>query len=186
MGTVWCRGPAPRSAGDGQGMLFDGGNDYVDVEDNDAYSITTTNKLTVALWVNAKKFSPRGRPIGKAFGREFEWDIWVNTDGTFQAFMWNTAIGTYLSATSAAKKTNQWYHLVMLADASSPSLRIYVDGVLEATATNPSGTLGGNGSGNLTIGVNATVEFNGLIDDVRIYNRALSADEIKRLYNMGR
>lgn len=28
--------------------------------------------------------------------------------------------------------------------------------------------------------------FNGLIDDVRIYNRVLSADEIKRLYNMGR
>jgi Concanavalin A-like lectin/glucanases superfamily len=29
-------------------------------------------------------------------------------------------------------------------------------------------------------------KFDGSIDDVRIYNRALSADEIKRLYNMGR
>jgi hypothetical protein len=28
--------------------------------------------------------------------------------------------------------------------------------------------------------------FNGIIDDVRVYNRALSADEVKRLYNMGR
>jgi hypothetical protein len=34
--------------------------------------------------------------------------------------------------------------------------------------------------------LNLTDFFDGLIDDVRIYNRALSADEIKRLYNMGR
>jgi hypothetical protein len=29
-------------------------------------------------------------------------------------------------------------------------------------------------------------DFSGLLDDVRVYNRILSADEIKRLYNMGR
>jgi hypothetical protein len=39
---------------------------------------------------------------------------------------------------------------------------------------------------NLTDSLPSTYPFDGLIDDVRIYNRALSADEIKRLYNLGR
>jgi Concanavalin A-like lectin/glucanases superfamily len=36
------------------------------------------------------------------------------------------------------------------------------------------------------LGVNAPYQWQGKLDDVRIYNRALSADEVKRLYNMGR
>jgi hypothetical protein len=58
---------------------------------------------------------------------------------------------------------------------------------LDKTGAMRAGTLDG-GSNNLRIGRDADLSalLDGTIDDVRIYNRALSADEIKRLYNMGR
>jgi hypothetical protein len=38
----------------------------------------------------------------------------------------------------------------------------------------------------LKIGTESTAYFSGAIDDVRVYNRALSAQEVKQLYNMGK
>ena len=80
---------------------------------------------------------------------------------------------------------NIWNHLVGTYDGTT--LRIYVDGVL-AGSTVAVGTIDATTLDSL-IGVHnslATNFFNGLLDDVRIYNRALSNDEIKQLYNMGR
>jgi len=62
----------------------------------------------------------------------------------------------------------------------------YVNGVLSGTPNQNSGTPEA-GTTNLAIGNDtfANRSFDGTIDDVRIYNRVLSAQEVKRLYNMG-
>jgi hypothetical protein len=64
----------------------------------------------------------------------------------------------------------------------------FVDGVSVASTQTFAGSLCTGSTANVNIGRRADNQsyFNGTIDDVRIYNRALSADEIKRLYNMGR
>jgi hypothetical protein len=86
---------------------------------------------------------------------------------------------------------NEWTHIATTFTFGTPSsIRIYVNGVSQ------SGTwIAGDGTGipandddgfsigTLWAGGN---ELDGVIDDVRIYNRALSSDEIQRLYNMGR
>jgi hypothetical protein len=68
---------------------------------------------------------------------------------------------------------------------------VYVNGVLKGTATIVSGPLvytpligaaNGFDIGNIA-GLNAARYLNGLIDDVRVYNRALSAAEVQALYN---
>ncbi len=82
---------------------------------------------------------------------------------------------------------NKWYHIVGVYTPTKTS--IYVNGVLDNTAPAAFPTLfyydvtsafGKEGCGN------EFQYFNGKIDDVRIYNRALSATEIKQLYNAGR
>ncbi|MEK7066481.1 MAG: LamG-like jellyroll fold domain-containing protein, partial [Patescibacteria group bacterium] len=65
----------------------------------------------------------------------------------------------------------------------------YIDGILDATRdiSSQNGSL--NNSIVARIGMYSsgnTWPFNGLIDEVRVYNRALSASEVKVLYNMGR
>jgi hypothetical protein len=66
--------------------------------------------------------------------------------------------------------------------------KIYIDGVVDKSDSNILTAVAQSASAdNANIGRRADGNtFNGLIDDVRIYNRALSPDEIKRLYTMGR
>ena len=75
-----------------------------------------------------------------------------------------------------------WRHICGTNDGTTS--RLYIDGVLDASATESVSSL----QPTVTFGhwQGGTRYLNGLIDDVRIYNRALSPDEIKRLYNMGR
>ena len=79
--------------------------------------------------------------------------------------------------------TNQWQHIALTADGSK--FRIYINGQEKASVA---GTLGGQNSAPLDIGgvcsgVGAT--FPGLLDEVTIANRALTATEIAALYNAG-
>ncbi|PIT86830.1 MAG: hypothetical protein COU33_00995, partial [Candidatus Magasanikbacteria bacterium CG10_big_fil_rev_8_21_14_0_10_43_6] len=96
--------------------------------------------------------------------------------GTTGAFLGNTtlSIGT-------------WYHVAGVWDGSNAS--IYLNGVSDATPSSLGGTLGNNSSP-LTVGTLRTLTtptkfMDGKIDEVRVYNRALSASEISALYKSG-
>ena len=68
-----------------------------------------------------------------------------------------------------------------------PSGYFYVDGEKVRTVTLAGDIIVIEDGQNYVIGAsNGAVTFDGLIDEVRVYNRALSADEVKRLYNLGR
>ena len=84
----------------------------------------------------------------------------------------------------AGAVANQWSHMVGTGDASS-NLRLYANGELiggpftpgDYSPTATAGRIGGNCEGT---GANF---FRGLIDEVRIYNKTLSAAEVLQLYN---
>ena len=67
-------------------------------------------------------------------------------------------------------------------------MKTYINGQLEGTNPSaPPGPIDNYAGGNLRIGLNKASDpawFQGAIDDVRIYNRALSADEVQQLYNI--
>jgi hypothetical protein len=95
--------------------------------------------------------------------------------------------------TAAVLSNDVWYHIVMTSDGST--LRCYIDGQLTAL-NNTTGTNTGQWFSyvalrdNVTIGAlvrssTAYTTANTDVDEVRYYNRALSADEIKQLYRMG-
>lgn len=88
------------------------------------------------------------------------------------------------SVTSSAFTIGQWYHLVAIYDGTN--LNLYINGVSAGTATytfgalsSPDGLFSLGGAGSTGNG------FNGSLDDVRIYNRALDASEINQLYGQG-
>jgi hypothetical protein len=68
------------------------------------------------------------------------------------------------------------------------NMKMYFDGVQIGGDTPRTGTLDLQADGEFNIGRSGSggAYYTGLLDDVRVYNRALTLDEIKRLYNMGR
>jgi len=104
-----------------------------------------------------------------------------NNKAVFE-FMDNSVIYSATSTTSV--NNGEWHHILAIYDGAD--IKMYVNGVLEDTNSNPIGNLPIN-DGNIRIGADyKTIPenfFNGTIDEVRIYNRALSPTEVRDLYN---
>ena len=179
----------------GQALEFDGVNDYVDA--GDPASLDVTGSLTISTWVKADAF-PNGddnyiltkttSPTGN-----IAYKLTATIDNAVEQFYFlvssngSTVAQRYTATTIAA---NTRYHVVGVFDATAQTLSIYLNGSLNngtLDGTVPSSIVDSSGTvkvGTLTGASNRS--FDGLIDEVRVYNRALTADEIKRLYNMGR
>jgi len=84
-------------------------------------------------------------------------------------------------ASNSAVSTGQWYHVVATVD-SSYNIKLYINGV-QQTATANSGSMYSAATFLNISAYSGGGTFNGTIDDPRVYNRALSASEVWRLYN---
>ena len=96
--------------------------------------------------------------------------------------MWNINNAGSTIVFGPTAETDRWHHLVGVGD--SDSARLYIDGSLVATSTGGVSNINVPGA-NFRIGYENTRPsyFNGTIDEVRIYNRALTADEIREHYH---
>ncbi|RIL11746.1 MAG: hypothetical protein DCC75_01745 [Proteobacteria bacterium] len=169
---------------DGQGyfggaLAFDGVNDTVDVADSG--SLDLSNGMTLEAWVKPV-MAGSGRfetVIMKETGNNLAYTIYSRTDGTNQPAR-GEIVGSqgWVTAQNAqALPANTWRHLAVTFDGSA--LRLFLNGT-QAAITNSPGTIN-QSSQPLRIGGNSVwgEYFQGVIDEVRIYNRALSAAEIQ-------
>lgn len=111
------------------------------------------------------------------------WDIEVtNTDILFR--LYTESSGATGISTSTTPSLNTWYHIVAIYDTTS-GMSLYVNNVLIGTNTY---TAGFDEQGHTTVGLGAYNQydnrkgFNGLIDQTRIFNRALTDNEVKTFY----
>jgi type II secretory pathway pseudopilin PulG len=164
----------------GSCMSFDGVNDYVQVPTS--ASLNPTTVLTMEVWIKSTgNAESDGRIISKRAGVVGYEMLLMTASGLIEVF-----IGTpngYVSVDSNTKVNDgNWHHIVVTRNEAD--IRIYVDGVLDRTASSYTGSV--ENTSNLFLGrysPTAIRFFNGSIDDVRIYNRALSASEISQIYN---
>jgi len=77
--------------------------------------------------------------------------------------------------------------LTLVAERATNYVRLYVDGVQEASVSNSVFGNDNDNTASVLVGTERTsvLFFDGLIDNVRIYNKALSVDEVMQLYKMG-
>jgi Concanavalin A-like lectin/glucanases superfamily len=184
-----------------QAFLLDGIDDFVDVGNAPNLQVSPS-EFTVDAWVNFNALShPPGENNGAPPGDMSILDKMspsgVNTDGwrlikqDDNRFWFCFGAGgdngcgdpafTVFSQTEAV--TGADYHVS--AVKTSTTFSIYVNGVLEDTRALPSFT--DSNSTDLLIGANSLegAHLNGLIDEVEIFNRALSASEIQGIVNAG-
>lgn len=186
-GTV--RGATWTTAGRyGNALYFDGRNDYVDV----AQLNVPGNAITISAWFKADSF-PAGhdaRILSKATG-EAEQDhhimlsLYAGYRQALRLRLKTNGTTKTLIAPQGPITTGVWVHAVATYDGTTA--RLYKDGV-EVGSMPLSGTLEVNSKVPAFIGANPKGpgnNFHGTIDQVRVYNRALSQQEIQSLYQAG-
>jgi hypothetical protein len=171
-GPLWTSGKYEN------GIMFDGMDDYVNV--GNVVSLKPTDAVSISAWINYKGHPPANTLdgiIGYNDGSNFGYQI--RYFGVWQFVLRNGS--TTISANGGTITANEWHHLVGTYNRTHANF--YVDSILKQTSlliapiVYPSTSLfiGKVGSW--------TSYFNGTIDEVAIWNRSLSDQEVAKLYS---
>ena len=150
------------------GLVFNGNNNYVDCVANQRFDITGT-ALTVEAWIKPSPLKAGG--VVSKSGAPTDYCLSINASGQILF----CALTTSASPVTAGK----WNHIVGTYDGTA--LNVYCNGIfIDTTSSAPTAS-----NGALEIGRQGGSYFAGVIDEVAIYNIALSAEEIRRHYQSG-
>jgi RHS repeat-associated protein len=157
---------------------FDGANDCVSLGSMDALA---GNSTTIAAWINTDTVDNDYSPIVTQYDASIH-------KGYYLYLYENTPIFWLDDSQATSSQTiskDQWYHIVGTNDGSN--LKIYVNGVCRATVGS-SGKSGGSYDAYIGSDGNdvSNYYFDGTIDSVKMFNRALSSDEVEALYLTGK
>ena len=167
-GATWAAGRT------GNGLSFDGVNDWVTVNDADVLDAT---RVTVSAWVRPTVNTPWTTVVMKETAGGLAYALYANNGASRPAGYVQIGGVDRVATGTAVVPTNAWTHLAYTYDGAS--MRMYVNGVLVRTVARTGNIVVSTGP--LRIGGNAGwgEYFTGLIDDVRVYNRALSLAEVQ-------
>jgi hypothetical protein len=185
----------------GGSLSFDGVDDYATINDSNSLDLTTA--LTLSLWFN------RGDILTLAPGDQhnlfikgstaapggdqvnYTITLFGPTGGGF--YYWvhpTTGARSSLTPPSQIFFANQWYNIVITHVSGSTPIP-YLNGVQKTdwTASNPTTALVANTyratiCGDVERGSNMAATFNGRMSNISVYNRALSAAEVKQNYDV--
>ena len=159
----------------GSALSFNGTNSIVSV--NDSNSLDLTTGMTIEAWVKPTTLSSWRSILVKERPNHLVYALYANTDTSRPSGeVYVNGVNTDVRGTSQLP-INTWTHVAVTFDGSN--LKIFINGVQSSTKA-VSGSIGIS-SNSLRIGGNTIwgEYFNGLIDEVRIYNKALTDLEIE-------
>ncbi len=172
-------------------LQYDGTQVQYVTDSGPALNAVVTNKVfTLSAWVKGSTISSGTAILAKGTGGGHESFV-IDCNTTHWRFFVRSAGGaaTQLNPTTPTINNN-WTHLVAVFSQPTATMQLYVNGTLAASGTPPA-TLWTDAHemsiGNRQSGTGPYNEpaFGGLIDDVRVYSRALSTSDIKELYAYG-
>ena len=175
-----------------QAYLFDGVDDYIQINDNS--SLHFGNTFTYAAWIKRTDLENPNNPYYEtllAMGPHMPVLIIAGsgTDDDKIKFYVNSD-GEVTKSTITISDTD-WHHVVVTKNGST-SANIYIDGIDRTSGFNDITLINNNYISALGVDIiggtnapSANTNFDGLFDNVAIWNRALTASEIETLYNSG-
>ncbi len=167
----------------GGALSFDGVDDFVFL--GNPPEIGLSGNQSFSMWLKPFSFDARRNPYSKAYGGTGTFTLEPNkVMSYFYGISGSDSEphGTY--RTTSLVSLNEWNNLVLTRNLLTLTVRFFLNGLLDVSLNAEHATASID-SLNAKIGDGYTSPFHGLIDDFRIYNRALSAAEVQALYNMG-
>ena len=159
----------------GQALELDGSS-HVDCGNQDAYNVG--ENLTMAVWINVPGFTKTWETILAKGDNSYR--LGTNNSGATH-FGMNGPSGGWWNG-SATIDDGEWHHIACTYDGAMAY--IYVDGAVDGEQAK-TGAFGGDGAYSFHIGNNAqhdgSRQLGGTVDDVQLYNRALSLAEVQKI-----
>ena len=183
-GTAWGNGAVGKI---NSSLNFDGTNDYVSVPNTN--SLNNTGPITISAWVKPTNYSTYRGITSKGSGNctaNCLFDIYLTPTNGFLRFIRANGSTYYEVTSSVGVPQGQWSHITVVDTGSSYVM--YLNGKqLPTSVTFGSYLTPTTNSVDMRIGLradSATVMLGGL-DDLRMYNYALTSTQIKDVYNGG-
>jgi hypothetical protein len=171
-----------------EALDFDGTGDFITIADDNSIDFTTA--LTISTWVQSTSGGSYGWIVDKknGGGECFKLDISAAEGGRIRTRWWHSGDGSYKEVEDSTANYNDstWHHIVATFEAST-AIKIYVDGVQTVSNTSSIPSSLDTSSDSLFIGsfIGSNYYFDGLIAQVGVYNKTLSASEVLSRYNLG-
>ena len=170
---------------------FDGSNDYLDAGNGQSLGFSGADAFSISAWVYADVVN--ANQVILAFGS----DTSSSPEGKRVAmFLASTAKPTLAFwgndvVSAGTISAGQWVHLAMTfagGNRTSANSKIYINGVSQTLSGGTASALDLSDMDFIHIGADQTPdqEFNGLIDEVAIWDTALSASDVTSVYNNGK
>lgn len=165
--------------------IFDGTNDYISLPNSAGVDVET---VSISAWVKTTSSSQMAivEKVNNTFTpNRYPYVVRIASGGAAYCGKYDGTNNPGASTGAVTINDGQWHH-VSCTIADGGNIKIYTDGVLRGTTSD---TAVGNTTNGIDIGVGdrinsgtPVIPFNGSIDELRIWNRELSATEILRLY----
>lgn len=177
----------------GQGFNLDGIDD--DYHNSFMHNVINfvSGSYSIELWAKPNTLSGTKTLISQRSiippNPNLGYALFCNSSGFWKADFTDTTNTVISAVSSTPATTGSFTHLTMVIDRGTNQLRLYVNGVLQSQQSftagntgvaNPQMTIGASESG----GVRSDF-FNGVIDEVSFYNRAITQNEITSIFNAG-
>ena len=186
----------------GQAFKLDGEDDYVDF--GNAKALRITGSQTIAMWIRPDRLGSRQNPLAKDFGGEGTITLeasghlnyyfgpvgnqrtpYCNLDTTGHGYLVHRrSIELKTWGTQARIKAGQWAHIAVVRNLDSGKLRWYVNGKKIIQCVSPFSVAKAT-KRPLYLGKGYVKNFAGLIDEVAIWNRALTDQEVNHVCKAG-
>lgn len=174
-------------------LQFTSANQYVSIPDTAALNMS--GSWTVSAWVNPSTI-PASGTRATVLDRDdsssnTNYLIGIDNNQSCTGLNWRlkfdaSAGGGGINCYPMTITANTWYFITGVYDSPSQTLSLYVNGALQVANVGSNVPTSNSGT-NLVLGNVSSLgqQFYGTIDDVRIYNRAVSTSEVNQLYHMG-
>ena len=173
-GPVWSAGYM------GNSVKFDGVNDYITFGNKTSFNIT--GDLAITAWINHRSNSYSDAIVAKGDcdKKACPFGLRINSTGAVCFVENNGSIEMDSICTTEKISLNTWTHVS--ATRTGSTIRIYLNGVLKKTGTVSKKPTANTSSLNIGgIGGVTGYTFDGRIDDVRLYNKALISTQIQKI-----
>jgi len=173
----------------GASLLFDGIDDYVDVENSSSLDVSLNDSFTVTAWINTSNSTNQSIVARGWFGATTHgYAIVMDEENPHKVtvLVGDNATESRIESTTSVDD-GKWHHIGLVRDTLADKIILYVDGIQEGNITD-------NTTDNISItdslylgsswnGTSFTDWFEGRIDEVAVWNRTLSSGEIGNQMN---
>ena len=170
----------------GEALEFDGANDFVEIPLEDSITFSTGDSLTVQVWVKTDDEPPNNDGIVGNYrqGTDALWVLSISGDNPATRGKMAFSVRDKGRANSAGVTSpdflndDKWHVLAGVRDQDEEKVRFYVDGNLIDEVDDKTKDI--NSGQSIWIGEHLNRFYKGLIDEVKVWNRPLTAEELNR------